>query len=172
MVCFSGAVWKRASVPNYYNGDRYLEGRTRVPAHQLRERLLVLLPGLLDQFVIGLPCRRAEFLLHLRHPFAVKPCGGTVSEISGDTRWIRCGTSAESIRRALSSYDIGRKLRQLRLRKREVQENLHDGAEFIFVLKGTLGIRFEGEEHRLKEGDRGIGKSRARAVMVTTPPRI
>jgi transcriptional regulator with XRE-family HTH domain len=50
-----------------------------------------------------------------------------------------------------------------RREQREVQEHLHDGAEFIFVLKGTLGIRFEGEEHRLKEGDSLYFDSSARA---------
>src|SRR5689334_22420499 len=35
----------------------------------------------------------------------------------------------------------------------EVHEHIHDGAEFVFVLEGTLCIRFEGEEHILDSGD-------------------
>jgi transcriptional regulator with XRE-family HTH domain len=65
-----------------------------------------------------------------------------------------------------------------------VHEHMHDGAEFVFLLEGSLGIRFEGEEHRLKAGDslyfdssephayRGLGKALARAVVVTSPPRL
>jgi transcriptional regulator with XRE-family HTH domain len=66
----------------------------------------------------------------------------------------------------------------------DAQEHMHEGAEFLFVLAGSVGIRFEGEEHLLKQGDsvyfdssephayRGVGKSPARAVVVTTPPRL
>lgn len=66
----------------------------------------------------------------------------------------------------------------------EVQDHIHDGAEFLFVLEGTLSIRFEGEEHLLKQGDsvyfdatephsyRGTSRSAARAIVVTTPPRL
>jgi transcriptional regulator with XRE-family HTH domain len=64
------------------------------------------------------------------------------------------------------------------------QEHVHEGAEFLFVLAGTLGIRFEGDERVLQQGDsvyfdssephayRGIGKGGALAVVVTTPPRL
>jgi len=66
----------------------------------------------------------------------------------------------------------------------EVQDHIHEGAEFVFVLEGSLGIRFEGEEHLLKQGDsvyfdatephayRGVSRNPARAVVVTTPPRL
>jgi len=66
----------------------------------------------------------------------------------------------------------------------EVTEHAHDGAEFLVVLEGSVGIRFEGEEHLLKEGDsvyfdatephayRGASRGSARAVVVTTPPRL
>ncbi len=66
----------------------------------------------------------------------------------------------------------------------EVHEHFHEGAELIFVLAGSLALRFEGEEHVLKQGDsvyfdssephayRGLAKIPARAVVVTTPPRI
>ena len=65
----------------------------------------------------------------------------------------------------------------------DVQEHVHDGAEFLVVLDGALGIRFEGEERVLKAGDsvyfdatephayRGASRSVARAVVVTIPPR-
>jgi transcriptional regulator with XRE-family HTH domain len=63
-------------------------------------------------------------------------------------------------------------------------EHFHDGSEFIFVLEGSLTIRFQGEDHELKSGDsvlmdssephsyRGTGKKGARAIVVTAPPRI
>jgi transcriptional regulator with XRE-family HTH domain len=63
-------------------------------------------------------------------------------------------------------------------------EHVHEGAEFLFVLEGSLAIWFEGEEHALAQGDsvyfdssephayRGTGGSAARAVVVTTPPRL
>ena len=66
----------------------------------------------------------------------------------------------------------------------EPEEHLHDGAEFFFVLEGSIGITFEGEEHVLRQGDsvyfdasgqhsyRGIGRTAARALVVTTPPRL
>ena len=66
----------------------------------------------------------------------------------------------------------------------DVQDHIHEGAELLFVLEGSLGVRFEGEEHILKAGDsvyfdatephayRGASRSAARAVVVTTPPRI
>lgn len=66
----------------------------------------------------------------------------------------------------------------------QVSEHIHDGAEFILVLGGELALRYEGEETVLKEGDsvyfdashphayRSAGHGKARAVVVTTPPRI
>jgi len=66
----------------------------------------------------------------------------------------------------------------------DVQDHIHEGAELLFVLEGSLGVRFEGEEHILKAGDsvyfdatephayRGASRSAARAVVVTIPPRI
>ena len=66
----------------------------------------------------------------------------------------------------------------------EVLDHAHEGAELVFVLAGSLGIRFEGEEHLLKVGDcvyfdatephayRGASRTAARAVVVTTPPRL
>ncbi|MCX6632823.1 MAG: XRE family transcriptional regulator [Candidatus Solibacter sp.] len=66
----------------------------------------------------------------------------------------------------------------------EVHEHFHDGAELVFVLEGSVGIRFEGEEHVLEQGDsvyfdssephayRGLVPDLSRAVVVTTPPRL
>ena len=66
----------------------------------------------------------------------------------------------------------------------EVLEHFHDGAEFIHLLEGSLVIYFQGEEHTLNAGDsvyfdsseahsyRGISDEPARAVVVTTPPRL
>jgi len=66
----------------------------------------------------------------------------------------------------------------------QMQEHFHDGAEFLFVLQGSLALRFEGEEHLLGPGDsvyfdssephayRGRGEGPTRAVVVTTPPRL
>jgi transcriptional regulator with XRE-family HTH domain len=60
----------------------------------------------------------------------------------------------------------------------------HDGAEFIHVLEGTLVIRFEDEDQVLNAGDsvyfdptephsyHGSGEQSARAVVVTSPPRL
>jgi mannose-6-phosphate isomerase-like protein (cupin superfamily) len=64
------------------------------------------------------------------------------------------------------------------------EEHVHEGAEFFFVVEGSVGITFEGEEHVLGQGDsvyfdaggphsyRGIGRSPSRALVVTTPPRL
>jgi len=66
----------------------------------------------------------------------------------------------------------------------DVQDHFHDGAEFLFVLEGSLAIRFESEEHILRQGDsvyfdatephayRGTSRSMTRAIVVTTPPRL
>jgi mannose-6-phosphate isomerase-like protein (cupin superfamily) len=66
----------------------------------------------------------------------------------------------------------------------EGTEHFHDGSEFIFVLEGTLTIRFQGEDHELKSGDsvlmdssephsyRGTARKGTRAIVVTAPPRI
>ncbi len=66
----------------------------------------------------------------------------------------------------------------------EVTEHYHEGAEFIHVLEGTLVVRYQNEDHTLAEGDsvyfdsaeahsyRGASKTPARALVVTTPPRL
>jgi transcriptional regulator with XRE-family HTH domain len=66
----------------------------------------------------------------------------------------------------------------------EVTDHAHEGAEFLHVLEGTLIIRYADEDHELKAGDsvyfdsgqphayRSAGEKKARAVVITTPPRI
>lgn len=67
---------------------------------------------------------------------------------------------------------------------RNAEPHQHEGAEFIHVLEGSLAIRFEDEEHVLNAGDsvyfepaephsyRGLGEHGARALVVTSPPRM
>ncbi|MFN7993336.1 MAG: XRE family transcriptional regulator [Bryobacteraceae bacterium] len=67
---------------------------------------------------------------------------------------------------------------------RQAVPHQHDGAEFIHVLEGTLVIHFEDEDHELNAGDsvyfdpaephsyRGSGRHPARALVVTSPPRL
>jgi transcriptional regulator with XRE-family HTH domain len=66
----------------------------------------------------------------------------------------------------------------------EVSEHFHEGSEFLLVLEGSLTIRFQGEDYDLKEGDslhmdssephsyRGGGKTGAKAIVITVPPRL
>jgi len=63
-------------------------------------------------------------------------------------------------------------------------DHFHDGSELLFVLEGTLTVRFQGEDHDLEAGDsllfdssephsyRGARKKGARALVVTAPPRV
>ena len=68
---------------------------------------------------------------------------------------------------------------------KEVTEHSHEGLELVHVLEGTLGIRYQSEEHLLHAGDSvyfegsephsyfGQSDSPARAfIVVTVPPRI
>ena len=66
----------------------------------------------------------------------------------------------------------------------EGSEHFHEGSEFLFVMEGSLTIRFQGEDQELGAGDSvlmdssephsyfGAGKTGARALVVTVPPRI
>ena len=63
-------------------------------------------------------------------------------------------------------------------------EHFHEGSEFLFVMEGSWTIRFQGEDQELGAGDSvlmdssephsyfGAGKTGARALVVTVPPRI
>ncbi len=65
-----------------------------------------------------------------------------------------------------------------------VTDHVHEGAEFIFVLQGELGIHFADEETILNTGDsvyfdasqphgyRSSSSERAKAIVITTPPRL
>ncbi len=64
-----------------------------------------------------------------------------------------------------------------------VTEHAHQGAEFLYMLEGSIAIRFEQEDHVLRAGDsvyfdatephsyRGLGKMGGSAIVVTTEPR-
>lgn len=67
---------------------------------------------------------------------------------------------------------------------RDVSEHFHDGSEFLFVLEGSLNVRFQGIDHDLRSGDslymdssephgyQGATDAGARAVVVTIPPAV
>lgn len=68
--------------------------------------------------------------------------------------------------------------------REEVSDHFHDGAEFFHVLSGSLEIFYQNEEYVLDEGDsvyfdssephsyRGLTTPPARAIVVTTAPRL
>ena len=66
----------------------------------------------------------------------------------------------------------------------EAMEHMHEGAEFFHVIEGVVSIRYQDEEHLMETGDsvyfdssaphayRGIGTATAKAIVITTPPRV
>lgn len=64
------------------------------------------------------------------------------------------------------------------------REHQHEGSEFVHVLHGTLAINYQSNEHVLEAGDsvyfdssephsyHGRSQEAARAIVVTTPPRL
>lgn len=66
----------------------------------------------------------------------------------------------------------------------EPSEHMHEGAEFFHVIEGSVIIRYQNEEHRLETGDsvyfdssaphsyQAAGGATARAIVITTPPRV
>ncbi len=66
----------------------------------------------------------------------------------------------------------------------EAVEHMHEGAEFFHVIEGVVGIRYQDEEYVMETGDsvyfdssaphayRGIGTMTAKAIVITTPPRV
>lgn len=66
----------------------------------------------------------------------------------------------------------------------EAREHSQEGAEFLFVLEGSLAIHYQAEEHVLGAGDSmyfdgsephsysGLSESPARAIIVTVPLRL
>ena len=71
-----------------------------------------------------------------------------------------------------------------KLEARDVSRHSHEGAEFIHVLYGSLAINYQSEEHILETGDsvyfdsseahsyHGKSDSPAKAIVITTPPRL
>jgi transcriptional regulator with XRE-family HTH domain len=65
-----------------------------------------------------------------------------------------------------------------------VREHQHEGSEFLHVLSGKLAINYQSNEHILEAGDSvyfdssephsylGRSEETARAIVVTTPPRL
>lgn len=63
-------------------------------------------------------------------------------------------------------------------------QHFHDGSEFIYVVEGAMSIWRHDEEHDLQAGDSvyfdasephsycGTGRSGARAIVITVPPRL
>ena len=66
----------------------------------------------------------------------------------------------------------------------DVREHFHEGSEFLFLVEGSMVIRFHDEDHELHQGDsvyfdaserhsyRGTGQAGTRAVVITMPPRL
>ena len=66
----------------------------------------------------------------------------------------------------------------------DVSEHMHEGAEFFHVIEGSVWIRYQDEDYLMGKGDsvyfdssaphsyRGVGTEPARALVITTPPRL
>ena len=64
------------------------------------------------------------------------------------------------------------------------RHHVHDGAEFLHVLSGSLSINYQSEEHTLNSGDSvyfdasephaysGLSDEPVKAIVVTSPPRL
>lgn len=71
-----------------------------------------------------------------------------------------------------------------RIENQQSQEHSHEGSEFVHVLNGDISIFYQNEEHVLHEGDsvhfdasechsyQGHSEVPARAIVITTPPRL
>lgn len=65
-----------------------------------------------------------------------------------------------------------------------IRQHYHEGAEFVLILEGTLAIHYQGEDHVLNTGDsvyfdgseahsyKGLSASAAKAIVITSPPRL
>ena len=70
------------------------------------------------------------------------------------------------------------------LKPNDVTEHMHEGAEFFHVIEGSVSIRYQDEDYLMNKGDsvyfdssaphsyRGVGKEMAKAIVITTPPRV
>jgi len=66
----------------------------------------------------------------------------------------------------------------------DTRQHSHDGAEFLHVVSGSVSIKYQSENHTLETGDsvyfdasephsyHGISDPPAKAIVITTPPRI
>jgi transcriptional regulator with XRE-family HTH domain len=66
----------------------------------------------------------------------------------------------------------------------EATEHKHEGGEFLFILEGSIVIRYQDKDYVLETGDsvyfdasdphsyRGLGENGAKAIVLTTPPRV
>jgi mannose-6-phosphate isomerase-like protein (cupin superfamily) len=66
----------------------------------------------------------------------------------------------------------------------EASEHMHEGAEFFHVIEGTVIIHYQDEDYEIETGDsvyfdssvphsyRGSGSATAKAIVITTPPRV
>ncbi len=64
----------------------------------------------------------------------------------------------------------------------EISEHVHPGVEFLYMLEGSISVRFENQDHVLRTGDslyfdgsephsyRGLGKTGGSAVVITMVP--
>ena len=64
------------------------------------------------------------------------------------------------------------------------KEHFHEGSEFLYIIEGSLAIRFQEEDHVLRTGDsvyfdcseahsyQGLSTPACRAVVMTLPPRL
>jgi mannose-6-phosphate isomerase-like protein (cupin superfamily) len=86
---------------------------------------------------------------------------------------------------ATRGKDLGAYWAEFPLRSlEEVIEHKHDGSEFIYILEGSIGIRYFERDYVLKTGDsvyfdaseghsyRGLGENGGKAIVITMPPRI
>lgn len=67
---------------------------------------------------------------------------------------------------------------------KDTTEHMHEGAEFFHVITGDVIIRYQDDEHLLETGDsvyfdssaphsyRAAGEITAKAIVITTPPRV
>jgi mannose-6-phosphate isomerase-like protein (cupin superfamily) len=66
----------------------------------------------------------------------------------------------------------------------EVIEHKHEGSEFLYILEGSMAIRYSEKDYVLRAGDtvyfdlsephsyRGLGRNGGTAIVLTLPPRI
>jgi len=84
-----------------------------------------------------------------------------------------------AMERALSAY-----LAEFPNAESNTRQHLHEGAEFLHVLSGSIAIKYQSEDHVLNSGDsvyfdasephsyHGLSDPPARAIVITTPPRL